>query len=833
MRVNEYLDSLGQDLRYAARGLIRRPGFTAVAVLTLAIGIGGTTAIFSAVNSLLFRPLPYAAPEQLMTVSLTMPAIGGSRARDDQVWSYPKYKVFRDAQSVFSDLSLYTPQRFTVTSGQVELVQGEWVGARYLRTLGIATVRGRDFDPAIDAHGGAERQAIISYSLWQRRYNADPNIIGTTLDLDRNPYTVVGVAPTGFRGLTGQGEVFVPITTRPAEELGADQSQFHEFYMVARRKPTIGVAAATAAVSLLGVRVRDAFNDPDVDGGHWGATARPLDDIRVSPLVGRALLVAFGAVCCVLLIACVNIASLLLGRASMRRREIAVRLAVGAARWRVVRLLITESMLLAALGGLAGVAVAWSGVRALSTLDPDMLVPRGNDTLNGLGAVTFSAVHLDGAALAFSVSITLFVGLVFGLVPALQATKASLADAMKRITGEGDVHRRGVGGRRVLVVVEVALAMILLAGSGLLIRSFDKLTAIDPGFDAQHVLTLRLTIPPRGAPEDSMPAFYDELLNRLRALPGVVDAALNSCPPLGGGCYRTPIEFPDRPNVVGVKRSAIRVSWATPTWFATVHVPLERGRLFAVTDRDGAPRVVLINEAAARTYWPGENPLGKRVDVGGGGLGGSAEVIGIVGDVRQFVDSLPKAEVYLAYAQSPSSQMMIFIRTAGDPVALAASVRRAIQELAPQYPVYDIQPMTARAAGASARARFSAVLLGLFAATALSLAAVGIYGVMALVVTARTREIGIRMALGADQHSVRRLVMGEGIELVSVGVMLGLVGALACTRVLQKLLFDLSPTDPVTYAAIVALLGLATVAASWVPARRASSVDPVAALRAD
>lgn len=325
-----------------------------------------------------------------------------------------------------------------------------------------------------------------------------------------------------------------------------------------------------------------------------------------------------------------------------------------------------------------------------------------------------------------------------------------------------------------------------------------------------------------------MPAFYTELLDRLRALPGVVDASLNSCPPLGGGCYRTPIEFPDRAKVAA-RMQAIRVSWVTPSWFATLHVPLERGRLIAGADRAGAPKVVLINQAAARTFWPGENPIGKRASIGGD----VAEVVGIVGDVRQFVDSLAKPEAYRPYAQSPTSQMMIFVRVAGDPIALATDVRRAIHELAPQYPVYDIQPMTARAAGAAAQAQFSAVLLGLFAATALTLATIGIYGVMALAVTARTREMGIRIALGADQHRLRRLVVSEGVALVSVGVILGLTGALASTRVLQKLLFDLSPTDPLTYGAIVVLLALATVAASWIPARRASNVDPVVALRAD
>ena len=542
----------------------------------------------------------------------------------------------------------------------------------------------------------------------------------------------------------------------------------------------------------------------------------------MSALVRQSLFVAFGAVGLVLLIACVNVANLLLGRASMRRREIAVRLALGAGRARLVRLLLTESMLLAALGGVAGVAVAWSGVRALGTVDPDTLVPRGNDTLRALGAVTFSGVQLDWAALAFSVSIALAVGLVFGLVPALQATAAAQADAIKLTAGDGDIRQRRAGGRRLLVVVEVALAMILLAGSGLLMRSFGNLMAIDPGFDAERVLTMRVTIPPSGMSDESMPAFYSEVLNRLRALPGVVDASLNSCPPLGGGCYRTRLEFLDRPKSDAERLPSVRVNWATPTWFATMHVRLEHGRLFGNADRAGAPKVVVINEAAAHTFWPGENPLGKRVGVGQEATQNAAEVVGIVGDERQFLDSLPKPEVYVPYAQAPTSDAMIFVRTERDPLDLVADVRRAIHELAPQYPVYDVQPMSARAAGAAAQTRFSTVLLGLFAATALSLAVVGIYGVMALAVTARTREIGIRIALGADEYRVRRQVLSEGLGLVSVGVMFGLAGALACTRVLQKLLFDLSATDPVTYLSIVVLLGLAALVASWVPARRAA-----------
>jgi putative ABC transport system permease protein len=528
----------------------------------------------------------------------------------------------------------------------------------------------------------------------------------------------------------------------------------------------------------------------------------------------------------------VNVANLLLGRASARRREIAVRLAIGAGRGRLVRLMLTESVLVAAIGGTASVFVAWLGTRALSAVNPAALrLQRGA----ALGVVTFSSISLDWTALTFTFSVTLLVGVMFGLAPALHATRASLSDALKDGGGGPDRMRDGRAptGRRLLVVAEVALALVLLAGSGLMLRSLVKLLATDGGFDAKNLLTVRVTIPPGGLARDSLPGFYTQLVDRLRAVPGVRNAAIGDCAPLSGGCNGTLIELMDRPKVDFAHMPSVGVFWATPDWFATVGVPLRRGRLFTAADRTGMPKVVLVNETAARKFWPNENPIGKRVGIGQGGFSDGAEVVGIVGDVRQWADSLAKADVYLPYYQSPTSRMMIFLRTATDPAALGTAVRAAIHELAPQYPIYDMQPMTERATAATARARFSAALLGLFALTALSLAVIGIYGVMSLAVSARTREIGIRIALGADQRRVRRLVVWEGLSLVTAGAAIGIAGALVCTRVLQTMLFDLTPSDPVTYAGIVALLGIAATAASWIPARRASRVDPVVALRAE
>jgi putative ABC transport system permease protein len=827
MRVHEHLETFAQDARYAARGLARRPAFTIIAVLTLAIGIGATTSIFSAVNVLLLRSLPFAQPEQLMQVSLVTPA-GQARPRDENmVWSYPKFTVFRDAQRSFSELSLYSAQQFTITSGDVELIRGEATGATYFRTLGIAPARGLDFDRGVDAHAGAPKQVILSSALWQRRFNADPAIVGKTIDIDREPYTILGIAPTGFRGLTGQADIFVPITSRAAPDLAEPQS--HEFSLVARRRSGVSVDQAAAEVRLLGRRVDTAFPNGNSEGKPWSAKAQPLDNARVSPIIKRSLFILFGAVGFVLLIACVNVANLLLGRATTRRREIAVRLAIGAGRGRLVRLMLTESALLALFGAVASVGVAWLGTRALSAINP--LVNSPAQRFGTLGAVTLSSVTLDWTALAFTLGVSVVVGALFGVVPALHATRTSLAGAMKN--GAGARHERVPSARRLLVVAEVALAVVLLAGSGLMLRSLGKLLAINPGFDPKNVLTLRLTIPPGGMARDSMPAFYTELLDRLRAVPGVTDASLVNCAPLNGGCNGTKIDLMDRPHVDIPAMPNIGVHWATPTWFSTLRIPFKRGRMFTLADRAGAAKVVLVNETAARTFWPNDDPIGKRVGVLQGGFDKGAEVIGVVGDVLQNADSAAKPDVYLPYYQSPSGRMIIFLRTSGEPTAVLADARRAIRDVAPQYPVYDVQTMSARAAAATSQARFSAVLLGLFAATALSLAIVGIYGVMSLVVAARTREIGIRMALGADQGRVRRQVVGEGLALVSIGAALGGVGALACTRLLQSQLFDLTTSDPITYVSIVGVLGLAAFAASWVPARRAARVDPIVALRAE
>jgi len=824
MRFTEFLESVMQDLHYAARGLIRRPAFTTVAVLTLAIGVGATTAIYSAVNVLLLRPLPYARPDELMKLSLVVPSRGDEPQRDGMVWSYPKYTVFRDAQHVFSDLAIYSNVQVTLTSGDVERIPAEYVSAGYLRVLGLAPSRGRDFERSIDAHAGATNQTIISYALWQRRYNADPSVVGRTIDIDRQVWTIIGVGPRDFRGLSGQADLLMPVTTQPADQLA--QPQNHWLWLVGRRAPGVTEAQAATTTTALGLRVSEAV--PDKFGKvPWGAKASPLNDSRLAPAVRRSLLVLFGAVGLVLLIACVNVANLLLGRASARGREMAVRVAIGAGRSRLIRLLLTESLLLAFLGAVASLAVAWAGVRALGTIDPSTTLRAARD--NTVGAVAFAAISLDWNALAFALVVSLVVGVLFGLAPALGAARDSMTGALK-----GDRVVRGAAGtgRRTLVVAEVALALVLLAGSGLMIRSLANLLSIDTGFDSRNVLTFRLTLPPGTMSPDSMPGFYSQILDRVRAVPGVTDAALDNCAPSGGWCNRTGLRRFDVPGSDIMHSPLIGVDWVTSNWFSVMRVPLKRGRIFGANDRPDGPKVILLNESSAKTFFGTEDPIGKHIELGQGGMN-DAEVIGIVGDVRQQPDSTPGPVAYESYAQSPRAGMIVFVKTARDPGSLGSEVRRAVHEVAPQLPVYDMRTMTERTSAATAQARFRAVLLALFAITALALAAVGIYGVMSLAVTARTREMGIRIALGAERTRVQRLVIGEGIALVSVGAVIGLAGALAATRVLRTFLFDLTSSDPVTYVAIVVVLGGAAILASWIPARRASRVDPVVALRAE
>jgi putative ABC transport system permease protein len=832
MANRERLEQLFHDIAYAARGLRQRPLFTTIAVLTLAIGIGANTAIFSAVDALLLRPLPFRDPGRLMDVVQRTPFDPANGGSGDSPWSYPKFMTFASAQRSYSAVALDARENFILAGDQPERIVGERVSGAFLATLGIPVAVGHDFPADIDAHAGGSKVAILSNGLWQRRFHADPAIIGQLIRIDSSSYQVIGVLPAAFHGMSGKAEVLVPVTARSGDDLNAWDL---EFSLVARLKPGVTPVQADIDARRVAPIVYQATPQQEQTltsgpGGAWSAAARTLNSVRVAPELRQSLLVLFGAVGMVLLIACVNLANLLLGRATARRQEIAIRLAIGAGRARLMRLLLCESLLLALIGGVTSMTLAAAGTQWLRRLNPDTAL-QAQQLAGSVGAVGFEQVQLDVRALGFTFLITVIVGVVFGLFPAIQATRTDLVTRLKDGTA-GAGGGAGVGlSRRVLVVAEVALALVLLAGSGLMLRSLANTLAVDPGFAPGHELTLRLSVPQGSVPQDSMPGFYQQLQDRLAAVPGVKQVSLIDCPPLNGGCNGTLMTFPDRP-VSNTGNAIVGVHWVTASWFSAVRVPLRKGRMFDVNDRIGGPKVVLISETAARKYWPGQDPLGKPVKVYQGGFHTGATVIGVVGDVRfGTVDSLPGPDVYISYAQAYTPRMMIFLRTAGDPLALVPSVRAALHESEPQDPVYDIASMDDRVGAASAQARLSAVLLGLFAAVALGLAVIGIYGVMAFGVAQRVREIGIRMALGAGRDRVVAMVLREGVTMAAIGTVLGVIAALLLTRLLRSMLFQVGPADPAVYVAMIGVVIAATLFASWIPARQAARVEPTEALR--
>ena len=825
-----FIDMLRQDVRFALRTFRRSISFTAVAVLTLAIGIGANTAIFSAVDAMLLRPLPFPEPDRLMKLSMIVPPRGGQPERTDVVWSYPKLEVLRGAQQSFSSIGMWTDYQATIRpDGDAERVYFERADARYFTTLGVGAGIGRTFSADEEATPDGPKVVILSEELWARRFSSDSAVLGRTLNVDGEAHTIIGVAPPGFRGLSGRSELWVSVMALPAQDLG--EAWNHSYYVVGRLKPGVTPDAAKAEVKRLGDVIDRAYPHPEMYAEKWGTVARELDSTRVNPAIKRSLLVLLGAVGLVLLIACANVANLFLVRAAGRSREIAVRLAVGASRGRLVRQLLTESVLLSLLGGLASIVVAWWGVKMLAAFEPPAAMRA--QQMGGLGIVNFSGIHLDKTAFGFAALITIATALVFGLVPAIRATRPSLTGALKDGSDRARTRRaRAMSTRNLLVVSEIALALVLLAGAGLMLRSLGNLLAVRPGVDPTNMLTLRFTAP-QGQPRTALPGFLAQVQERLDALSGVTGVAVSDCPPVGGACNGTSIKLHDRPEATPGSEPPVGVHWISPNWPAVMGIPLMQGRAFTAADREGVQKVVIVNETAARRFWPGENPIGKPVSVGQGGFWeDTARVVGVIGNVRyDDLTSEVGAEVYLSYNQSPYGRLTLFIRTAGDPNAIIPSVRKAMSEVAPGTPLFTFRTMEDRVADAMSYERFSTTLLALFALIALGLATIGTYGVISFAVAQRTREIGIRVALGATRGNVVRMIVGQGVMLVTIGAVLGITVAVMTTRVLAKLLFDVTPSDPVVYVAIVAILGSAVILASWIPARRAAGVHPTEALR--
>lgn len=807
------MDTVRQDVRYALRRLVKGPGFTLVAVLTLALGIGANSAIFSVVYGVLLKPLPFADPERLVAIYHLSE---GHRT----TMSGPNFVDVRALSTTLVDAAAFSRTRVILTGrGEPVRLDGAEVTTSFFDVLGVPAALGRTFR-AEEGQPGHAKVAVLAYGLWQERFGGSPRVVGQTITLDGVSTEVIGVMPRDFAYPAGR-VIWLPIE----ETESFTKTQRGAWYLTAigRAKPSIPLDQVTAEVETIGKRLARQYADSN-EGLDF--TALPLHEATVGD-VRKAVLVLFGAVAFVLLIACTNVANLLLARAATRESEMAVRSALGAGRLRLVRQLLTESVILAVLGGAFGLLFAIWGLDSLLSLKPEG-IPRLTD------------VRIDPTVIAFTMSVSMVTGLLFGIVPAFHATPGSLAGTLKE-AGRGPLTTRaGARVRGALVVGEMVLAVMLLAGAGLFVRSFTKLASVDPGFHAAQALTFELSLPDvRYEKEDQQLAFFDQLLPRLRSIPGVQRVAAVQALPLSGSNFVISFEVKGRPPVPPSQQPAMEIRVATPGYFETIGIPLKRGRLFTDDDRPGSPQVVLITESAARQYFPGEDPIGKTITLGWGRgkdkprAGG--QVIGIIGDVKDAgLDEAEPPELYLPYKQWPLQGMAVMLQTSVPPATVANAARRAVYATDPNMPVGNVRTLEEIVARSISQPRFYTLLLTLFAGVALILAAIGIFGVLSYAVAQRTREIGIRMALGAQGRTVRGLVVRQAMVLAFIGVALGTILALWLSRSLvAKMLFNTSPHDAGTYIAVATVLTVVALVASYVPARRATRVDPIVALRAE
>ena len=803
---------LGRDLRQAVRSLAGRPGFCATAVVTLALGVGANTAIFSAVNAVLLKPLPFADPGRLVVLWQTRPdgtqnAVSG---RDFIAW--------RSQTRGFSAMAALAGWYYNITGGESsEQLLGARVSANMFELLDVAPHLGRGFAPAEDS-AGAPRVAILSHELWQRRFAGDRGVLGRAITLNGDPHTVIGVMPAGFLIFPQPVDVWTALAFGPEINLESYRS-----VVIGRLRPAADLEQARQEMRLIAGRMSAEF--PDTNGG-WGVRLLTLEEEFAGKVRG-ALWTLLGSVGLVLLIACGNVANLLLARTAARNRELALRSALGAGRWRLVRSLLTESLMLSLAGGVLALAVAWGGLQLLVVTYPGVL-PRANE------------VRIDVTVLGFTLAVSLLTGLLFTLFPARQVLRADLNSLLKegqRTAGTGSAGGRS---RALLVVSQIALSLMLLIGAGLLLRSLLRLQRMDRGWRPEHLLTLQVNLPSARYPErPSILAGQRMLVERIAALPGVSAAAATTSVPLDGQrVISMYFRAEGQPEVPAAQQPAAPVHLVSEDYLRVIGLRLREGRMF--TERDGpqSPPVVVVSRSLAQRYWPGENATGKRVIVGAPGVGGTAkvarEVVGVVDDVV-YPTKLPEdsVEIYMPFSQSKWPFFFLVVRASGRPDALAGSVRRQIRELDAELPAYNVQPMTDFLAKINGRPRWNGLLLGIFAALAAVLALVGIYGVVTYSAGQRAQEIGVRMALGAQPGDVVRMILRQGIGMAGAGLVLGLGGYLMASGLLAGLVYGISPLDPVAIAAGAALLGVMAVVASYLPARRATRVDPVRALRSE
>jgi putative ABC transport system permease protein len=836
------MNSLLQDLRYGARMLLKKPGFTLIAVITLALGIGANTAIFSVVNTLLFKPLPYHEPDRLVQL-YHMGNLARSNPGGMPIWSYPEYEALRANHQSFESVAGFEGGDVNLTgTDEPERLACEYVSASYFPTLGVNVAVGRVFLPEEDSTPGTHPVVMIGYGLWQRRFGADPNIVGKSLSLNKNSFTVVGVLPAGFRGQSGTAEVWLPTMIIPQMAHPGRLGEADNYWLgiIARLKANVTLVQAQAEMEVVAGKVVAALPPPGqpVPGvrppptrtREIGVRLVGLKEARINPTLKKSFLILLAAVGLVLLIACVNTANLLLTRAVARRKEIAVRLALGAGRGRLVRQFLTESVLLALLGGGAGLLVAVWGIELLTSFKlesaPDIWASYSD-------MLKFYTVHLDSQVLLFNLLLSLVTGFIFGLVPALQASRPDLNAALKEgTTGapESFGRWRRLNARGVLVVLQITLSFVLLAGAGLMMRSLTRLAAVNLGFKPQDITILSVYA------RDARPEIYQQLRESVAALPGVEAASIGSRAPLLGYSSTVLMQIDGRELAAPDGDSSVGLHSVSPEYFQTLSIPLIKGRAFTSADRAGRQRVALINETTARKFWPGADPLGQRIrlSINLEPSDAWAEIVGIVGDVKYGrIEDAHRADVYFSSLQPTGPTATLIVRSKIDQTALVSAMRREVAAVDRNIPVYGVRTMNERIAEVNGRTRFITFLLALFAGLALTLAGIGIYGVMSYAVSARTREIGIRLALGAQGGDVVALMLRRGTAMILVGVVSGAAAALAATRVLEAQLFGVVATDGVTFASVSLLLAGVALMACWIPAWRATKVDPLIALRSE
>ena len=808
----QQMDSLKRDLAQAFRMLANHRGYAAAAILSLAVGIGATTAMFSVVNQVLIEPLPYREPDRLVRVYEKRPKQGRVR----NAVSAPDFMDWKARNKVFESMALIDGSLFTLAGDSgPEIVRGSSVSPEFFRVLGISPMLGRDFAAGED-QPGKDHVAILGHEIWQRRFGGDPGLVGKPIRLSNEPYTVIGVLPPRQLTIRAEAPGLDPEIWTP-QHIRSDYTRgYHRFIVFARLKPGVSLDQARADMDAVAAGLERDY--PDENSGH-GVNLFPVTG-ELTGGVRPALLILFGAVGLVLLVACANVANLSLARTVARRREISIRTAIGAGAGRLVRQLLTESLVLAVLGGAAGSLLAVTGVKALVAADPGN-IPR------------LSQVHLDGRVLLFTLAITALTGVLVGVAPAFYGVRTGLGEAL-RGAGRGAVSPGRRAGRNVFVVAEIALALMLAVGAGLMVQSFARLTGVNPGYDVDGVLAADLSLTGdrynRGA---AVFAFYSELLRRMEHQPGVVSAGATSALPLTGFDPGWNFSVEGRPEVQYAQMANARFRSITPGYFETMRMTMRAGRPLTANDTAQSKLVIAVNETLARTCFPGESAVGKRISLAARPPVWR-EIVGVVSDVKHTsLDGETKPEFYMPYSQFQQGSMSIVLRARSAPESLAPMLRREIAAIDPEQAIRTIRTGEELVSKSVAQPRLYSVLLAVFSAVALVLAGIGVYGVMSFGVGQRTQEMGLRIALGAPPAAVLAMVVRQGLALAIVGVAAGLAGALALTRFLDKILYGIAPSDPATYAAAAVLLTAVAAAACYLPARRAAKADPMTALRCD